>query len=259
MCALKKYSNLLYIINMSPDNKKTLGGSEMSRQKLVITADNESNTLESVSKYQKPRIALGKDLEERLATYNSEIYDGIIKNITYTLNKVDEHPDWWTTDKLYNAMVVGMSITDVPEETISNNEYTEAYTKLLSVVRKIKTDLKKAEEAKKIEKDVELLVGLFANKGELFALWDTDVYDNSGNFCHKYKDVYIPKMIQHLKEEVIISKHAKILKLRASRILELLDMVPTFIEAYVHVFAGEPNVSFVSQSFTTKIARQIVK
>jgi hypothetical protein len=210
-------------------------------------------------KDKKPRISLGKDLEERLATYNSEICDGIIKNIVYTLNKVDEHPDWWTTDKLNNAIVLGMSITDVPEETISNNEYTEAYTKLLSVVRKIKTDFKKSEEAKKIEKDVELLVGLFANKSELFALWDTDVYDNSGNFCHKYKDVYIPKMVQHLKEEVIISKHAKILKLRASRILELLDMVPKFIEAYVHVFAGEPNVSFASQSFTTKIARQIVK
>ena len=245
----------------------------MSRQKLVITADTqsgihlkqsnqndcESNTLESVIKDQKPRISLQKDLEERLATYNNEISNGIIQNIVYTLNKVDEHPDWWTTDKLNNAMVIGMSITDVPEETISNDEYAEAYTELLRVVRKIKTDLKKAEEAKKIEKDVDLLLVLFANKNELFALWDTDVYDDSGNFCHKYKDVYIPKMIQHLKEEVIISKNAKILKLRASRILELLDMVPKFIEAYVHVFAGEPNVIFASQSFTTKIVRQIVK
>lgn len=229
------------------------------KKKSNYTDDNESNTLESVIKDQKPRISLGKDLEERLATYNNEISNGIIQNIVYTLNKVDEHLDWWTADKLNNAMVLGMSITDVPEETISNNEYTEAYTNLLRVVRKIKTDLKKEEEAKKIEKDVDLLLVLFANKRELFALWDTDVYDDSGNFCHKYKDVYIPKMIQHLKEEVIISKNAKILKLRASRILELLDMVPKFIEAYVHVFAGEPNVSFVSQSFTTKIVRQIVK
>lgn len=212
-------TDLIRIVDyISPKEDKGCGGN--------CNCHDKPNTLESVIKNQKPRISLGKDLEERLATYNSEIVNGVIQNIVTALDKVDENPTWWTEDKLNAALILGMNIADVPEEAIRDNqEYKEAYSKIINTVGKIKVSLKKAEEAKKIEGKVKIMLEAAIEEIELFSL----TYDK------KLDDFYKDKMQKALKYKIIEKNR----ELKPRTIISMIDMTPKFVEAYINVHNNE--------------------
>lgn len=171
------------------------------------------------------------------------------------LDKVDENPTWWNTDKLNAATILGMNIADVPEEAICDDEeYKEAYHKIINTVRKIHLNIKKDTEAKKMEKDVELLLGILMNNLELFLPDEINLCAETGRASNKFEDASITKMVQDLKEKVIKSNN-----IEASKILELLSIVPEFIEGYIHTYDIRSTNNMQVSDFVTKMARYIIK
>lgn len=221
----------LSIISSSQKESKGCGGN--------CNCHDKATNLESVIKDQKPRISLGKDLEERLATYNEDISNGIIKNIEFTMDRIDINPTWWTEDKICSATMLGMGICDVPEESIAYDQtYKELYTAIIKRVGEIKQEEKNKEAVKEISPLIKHLTSIAVTQ-------DVCRLDHNDE-----------ERIQILKERIVSYQLTP--GAGAPYVLKLLDMVPEYVAVFRVVGGYKQLIALGSKELNKRIASEIV-
>lgn len=230
------------IVKVAHDTRSTIISSSQEKSKGCggnCNCHDKATNLESVIKDQKPRISLGKDLEERLATYSEDISNGIIKNIEFTMDRIDINHTWWTEDKLQSATMLGMEICDVPEEIIAyDQKYKELYTAIIKRVGEIKQEEKNKEAIKEILPLIKHLTSISVTQ---------DVYRLDHNDEER---------IHILKERIVSYQLTP--GAGASYVLKLLDMVPEYVLAFRAVGGYKQLISLGSKELNKRIADVIV-